>query len=142
MHSASRVSSRSSICSVCISEMVSSFIGLRPGAGRPTVAWSCLQVAIDEIDLLQAAKALADVLRADLPHALDRLQLGVGRGEDLVQPAELADDVLHHELGQARDAPEDAVAAWRDGEVEGVDLAVVPEQLGEAAEVEQVLVRQ
>src|SRR5215204_6043791 len=140
MHSASRSMSRSSICSVVVSGMVSSLIRVRPGAGRPTNSWSCLQVAIDEIDLLQPAKALADVLRADLPHALDRLQLGVGRGEDLVQPAELADDVLHHELRQARDAPQDPVAAGRDGEVEGVDLAVVAEQLGQAAEVEQVLV--
>src|SRR5687768_12085255 len=127
MHSGSRTMSRSSSWSVD-SGMVSSFIGVRPGAGRPTVSWSCLQVAIHEIDLLQPAKALSDVLRADLPHALDRLQLGVGRGEDLVQSAELADDVLHHELRQARDAPEDPVATRRDGEVEGVDLAVVAEQ--------------
>src|ERR687889_2558358 len=136
MHSGSRTISRSSSWSV-ESGMVSSFIGVRPDAGRPTVSGSCLQVAVDEIDLLQPAKALADVLRADLPHALDRLQLGVGRGEDLVQPAELADDVLHHELRQARDAPEDPVAAWRDGEDERVDLAVVAEQLGQAPEVEQ-----
>ena len=38
--------------------------------------------------------------------------------------------------------PEDAVAARRDGIVERVDLAVVAEQLGQAPEVEQVLVRQ
>ena len=38
--------------------------------------------------------------------------------------------------------PRIAVAAGRDGIVERVDLAVVAEQLGEAAEVEQVLVRQ
>src|SRR5215213_6162733 len=120
--------------------MVSSFIGVRPDAGRPTVSGSCLQVAVHEVDLLQPAKALADVLRADLPHALDRLQLGVGGGEKLVEAAELADDVLHHELRQARDAPEDPEAAWRDGEVERVDLAVVAEQLGEAAEVQEVLV--
>src|SRR5918994_6832377 len=119
--------SRSSSWSVG-SGMVSSFIRVRPGAGRPTVSGSCLQVAIDEIDLLQPAKTLTDVLRADLPHALDRLQLWVGRGEDLVQPAELADDVLDHELRQARDAPEDPEAAGGDGVVERVDLAVVAEQ--------------
>src|ERR671915_148866 len=111
MHSGSRAMSRSSICSVWISGMVSSFIECRPGAGRPWISVSCLQVAVNEVDLLQPAKALADVLRADLPHALDRLQLGVGRGEDLVEPAELADDVLHHQARQARDAPEDPVAA-------------------------------
>src|SRR3954453_6192152 len=122
MHSASRVISRSS-SSVVESGMVSSFIGIGPGAGRP-FARSCLQIAIDEIDLLQPAKALSDVLRADLPHALDRLQLGVGRGEKLVEPAELADDVLHHQLRQAGDTPQDAEAARRDGEVQSVDLAV------------------
>ena len=35
---------------------------------------------------------------ARFTNAVDRLQLGVGRGKDLVQPAELADDVLHHQL--------------------------------------------
>src|SRR5687768_10243425 len=118
MHSASRVISRSSICSA-VSGMVSSFIRVRPRAGS-----SCLQVAVHEVDLLKPAKALADVLRPYLSHALDRLQLGVGRGEDLVQPAELADDVLHHQLGKPGDAAQDAVAAGRDGIVEGVDLAV------------------
>src|ERR687897_3632036 len=108
--------SRSSSWSVG-SGMVSSFIGVRPDAGRPTVSGSRLQVAVDEIDLLQPAKALADVLRADLPHALDRLQLGVGRGEDLVEPAELADDVLDHEARQAREPAEDAIAAGREGGV-------------------------
>src|SRR3954453_11652260 len=143
MHSASRVRKRSSSCSVAVSGMVSSFIGVRPVAGPPVPkAGSCLQIAIHEVDLLQPAKALADVLRADLSDALDRLQLRVGGGEDLVQSAELADDVLDHELGEPWNAAEDAVAAGRDGKVEGVDLAVVAEQLGEAAEVEQVLVRQ
>src|SRR6201991_3398359 len=120
-----------------VSGMVSSFIGVGPGAGPP--GGSCLQVAVNEVDLLQPAKALSDVLRADLPYALDRLQLGVGRGEDLVQPAELADDVLHHQLREPGDAAQDAVAAGRDGIVEGVDLAVVTQKLGQAPEVEQVL---
>src|SRR5215203_3767695 len=138
MHSASRVRSRSSIVSVAVSGMVSSFIGVRPGAGPPVpTVGSCLQVAVHEVDLLQPAKALADV-----PHALHGLQLRVGGGEDLVQPPELADDVLHHELGKPWDAAKDAVAAGRDGKVERVDLAVVAEQLGEATEVEQVLVGQ
>ena len=43
-------------------------------------------------------------------------------------------------LRQPRDAPEHAVAARRDRVVERVQLAVVAEQLGQAAEVEQVLV--
>src|SRR5688572_26482275 len=130
MHSASRVISRSSI-SVTVSGMVSSLAlqGRRP-------LGSCLQVAVHEVDLLQTAKALADVLRPDLSDSLDRLQLGVGRGQDLVEPAELANDVLHHQLREPGDAAEDAVAAGRDGIVERVDLAVVAEQLGEPPEVE------
>src|SRR3954454_13925248 len=127
MHSASRVRSRSSRVSVAVSGMVSSFIRVRPYAGPPgpNRGGSCLQVAVHEVDLLQPAKALADVLRADLPDALDRFQLGIGSGEDLVQPAELADDVLDHELRESWDAAEDAEAVGRDGKVEGVDLAVV-----------------
>src|SRR5919106_3292109 len=101
MHSTSRSSSRSSIWSM-VSGMVSSFIGVGPGAGPP--GGSCLQVTVHEVDLLQPAKALADVLRADLADAVHRFQLGVGRGEDLVQPAELADDVLHHQPRQPGDA--------------------------------------
>src|SRR3954451_949694 len=110
--------------------------------GRQLALLLGLQVAIHEVDLLQPAKALADVLRADLSHALDGLELRVRRGEDLVEPAELADDVLHHEAREPRDAAKDAEAPRRDGVVERVDLAVVAEQLREAAEVEQVLVRE
>ena len=43
-------------------------------------------------------------------------------------------------LRQPRDAPEHAIPAGRDRVVERVELAVVAEQLGEPAEVEQVLV--
>src|SRR3954447_20257411 len=132
MHSASRVRSRSSRFSVAVSGMVSSFIRVRPNAGPPgpNRGVSGLQIAVHEVDLLQPAKALADVLRADLANALDRFQLVVGGGEDLVQPAELAHDVLHDELRQPRDAPENAMPARGDGIVQGVDLAVVAEQLG------------
>ncbi|MEA2474006.1 MAG: hypothetical protein QOE06_1921 [Thermoleophilaceae bacterium] len=39
----------------------------------PSGSLSRLQVAVHEIYLLQAAKALADVLRTHVPHALDGL---------------------------------------------------------------------
>src|SRR4051812_46251130 len=94
-----------------------------------------LQVAIDEVDLLQTAKALADVLRTHVSDPLDSLKLGIGGGQDLVQPAELAHNRLDHQLRQARNAPKDPVAAWRHGVVKGVQLAVVAEQLGQAPEV-------
>ena len=66
--------------------MVSSFVAAACRAARD----SSLQVAVHEVDLLQPAQALADFLRPDLPNSLDRLQLGVGRGQELVQAAELA----------------------------------------------------
>src|SRR3954453_24076316 len=103
---------------------------------------SGLQIAIDEVDLLQTAKALTDVLRTHVSDPLDSLQLGVGGGQYLVQPRELAHYRLDHELRQARDAPKDPVAARRHGVVKGVQLAVVPEQLRQAPEVEHVLVRE
>src|SRR4051794_35504354 len=139
MHSGSGRRSSSSICSsMAVSGMVSSFIGIR----WPDRAASGLEIAVHQVDLLEPPEPLADVLRPDLADALDAFELGVGGREDLVEAAEDADDVLHHEPRQARDAPEDAVAAGGDGEVEGVDLAVVAEELREAPEVEQVLVRE
>src|SRR3954471_11590541 len=140
MHSISRLMSRSSIWSVSVAMMSSSF---GSSACRTTKRLSLgLQVTVHEIDLLKPAKALADVLRTNLAHALDGLELRVRGGEDLVEPAELAHDVLHDEAWQARNATEDAEAAGGDGIVERVDLAVVAEQLGEPPEVEQVLVGQ
>ena len=100
MHSASRVISRSSMCSGLVSVgMVSSFMVRRLPDDLRLAQRACLQVTVHEVDLLQAAKALADVLRPDLPHAVDRLQLGVGGGKDLVQPAELAHDAWTTSFG-------------------------------------------
>src|SRR4051812_21427490 len=140
MFSTTRSTSRSSrsSCSV-VSVMVRSSLD---ATARRSQSVLCLQVAVHEIDLLKSAKALADVLRPDLSHALDRLQLGVGRGEHLVQSTEVAHDVRHDDPREARDASEDAIAPRRDGIIQGVELAVVAQDLGEAAEVEEVLVRQ
>src|SRR3954462_15596592 len=135
----SRSISRSSI-SMAVSGIMSSFFRVR--LPDRTAFSSGLQIPIHEVDLLETAKALADVLRPDLADALDRLQLRVGGGEDLIQPAELADDVLHHELRQPWDAPQDPVAGGRDGIVQRVNLAVITEQLRQAPEVEQILVRE
>src|SRR4051812_19616862 len=71
-----------------------------------------LQVAIDEVDLLQPAQALADLLGPDPPHTLHGFELGIRGGEHLVEPAERLHDVGHDELRQARDAPQDAEAPW------------------------------
>src|SRR5918997_2625819 len=92
------------------------------GRIRRAVWFSGLQIPIHEVDLLQAAKALADVLRAHVADALHGFQLRVGGGEDLVQPVELADDRVHHHLRKAWDSPEDPVPARRGGMVEGVQF--------------------
>src|SRR5881227_290922 len=97
--------SRSSVSSL-ISVMIRSSLG---ATARRSQCVLCLQVAVHEIDLLKSAKALADVLRPDLAYTLDRLQFGVGRGEHLVQSAEVPNDVRDDEARQPRDAPEDAV---------------------------------
>ena len=87
-----------------------------------------MQIPVHEVDLLQAAKALADVLRAHVPDAVHGFELRVRRGEDLVQSRELVHDLLDHQLRQAWDAPEDAVALWRYGMVERV-LAVLRDDM-------------
>src|SRR5436853_3286305 len=89
-----------------------------------------LQVAVNQVDLLLAAKALADVLRPDLADAVDGLQLAIGGGEQSLKSSEFVDDPLHNELGQSWNAPQDADSARRHGIIEGVQLAVVAQQLG------------
>src|SRR5438270_1160650 len=118
-------SNSSMVCSHSGSEMVT-----------PLGSRLRLQIPVHEIDLLQPAKALADVLRPHVPHAVDGLQLAVGRCEDLVQPGELAHDRLDHELRKPRNAAQDPIAARRDRVVEGVELPVVAEKLREPAEVQ------
>src|SRR5262245_55329287 len=85
---------------------------------------STLQVPVDWVDLLKPPQALADVLGAPGADALDRLEVVVARGQDLLQAAELLDDPLHHQLGQARYPAEDPIAAGGNREVKGRDLAV------------------
>jgi hypothetical protein len=50
-------------------------------AGQGDGVYSGLQVAVHEVDLLQTAKALADVLRTYLPYSLNRFELGVRGGQ-------------------------------------------------------------
>src|SRR5436305_474953 len=68
--------------------------------------------------------------------------VGGARRQQLVETAERGDDLGGDQLRQPRDAAQHAVAARGDRVVERVQLAVVAEHLGEAAEVEQVLVAQ
>src|SRR5689334_9689799 len=132
-------SSGTSRSSTSVASLTSGMVSLLRGVRYYVLR---LQIAVHEVDLLQPAQALADVLGADLSDAFDGLELGIRGGEHLVQPAELLDDLLYDELGQPRDAAEDPVAARRHRIVQRVELAVVAEELGEATEVEQVLVGQ
>src|SRR5438105_3672712 len=100
MYSTSRVvSSSSANAPSCITsgEMVSSFLPADMAA-----RCSSLQITVHEVGLLQPAQALANVLCPDLADALYRLQLSVRGGQQLVQTAELGDDVADHELRQPR----------------------------------------
>src|SRR5215831_298470 len=100
MISTSRVSSSSmkDVSAIAWAGMVSSLVAPAMGptgvipAGLPagdSGLSSRLQIAVHEVDLLQAPEPLADVLGPDLPHALDRLQLRIGGGLQLLQAAEL-----------------------------------------------------
>src|SRR4028118_572502 len=91
MFSITGASKSSRSCS-SVSGMVSSLGCLASPATRTTRS-SGLQVAVHEVDLLQPAKTLADVLRTDLAHALDGFQLRVRGGEQLVEAAELPHDL-------------------------------------------------
>ena len=59
-----------------------------------------------------------------------------------VEIAEPVDDLLDDQARQPRDPRQDPVSPRRDRQVDRAGLPVVAEQLGEATEVEQLLVRQ
>src|ERR1700727_350221 len=130
--------SRSSSCSSVSSVMVSSsYRG--PGRACPSLIASRLQVAINEVDLLLSAKALADVLRPDLADTVDGLQLAIRCGEQFLEASELRHDPLHDQSRQPGYPSQNSEPARRNGVVEGIQLAVVAEQFGEPTEVQQVL---
>src|SRR4051794_12952053 len=121
------ISKSSSSCSSVASGMVSSFVGGRAWHGAASWFGASvlrLQVPIHEIDLLQAAQALADLLRSHLADALDSFEVGVGGCEQVIHATELGDDVLHDDLGEARDAPQDPEPTGGHRIVKGVELAV------------------
>src|ERR1700690_2876350 len=100
--SASGSNSSSIKSTVAVPEMVSSLIARPLTAGTR----SRLQVAIHEVDLLQPPKALADVLRTDLSHALHVLELDIARSEQLVEAAKGMHDGGDDELRQAGNTTE------------------------------------
>ena len=60
-----------------------------------------LQIAVNEIVLLQAPQALADLARPDGPDALDRLEVALGGADDRLERAEAGHDLADDRLGQA-----------------------------------------
>src|SRR2546426_1061006 len=101
-----------------------------------------VQIPLDEIVLLQPAQALADLTRPHRPDAGDRLEISLGRADDRVQVAQVADDLLDDRVGKPGDPREDPKASRSNAVVERIDLARVPEQFGEALGLEQLLVGQ
>src|SRR5438445_230161 len=79
---------------------------------------------------------------AALAAPVDGLQLAISGGKHLLESPERVDDPLHNQLGQTRNASQDPEAARRHGVIEGVELTVVAEELGQPSEVEKILVRQ
>src|SRR5436305_7400575 len=117
--------------------------GLTPaGSADPSLSLLELQIPVDEVVLLQAAEPFADLARAHRPDARDRLEVALRRPDDRLEVDEVADDLLDHVVGQPRDVRQDPEAARRDRVVEGIDVARVPEQLGEPLRLEQLAVRQ
>src|SRR6476620_10585614 len=138
MFSGSIASSSASSCS----SSVMSGIGDPPWRDAPRGRAGSLhqQVPVREVDRLQLAQRLADLRGPDVPDPLDRLYFRVGRGKHLVEASEDLDDVADDKLRQPGNASQDPEAPRRDGVVKRVDLAIEAEQLGEAPEVQKVLV--
>jgi hypothetical protein len=58
-----------------------------------------LQVAVDEIVLLEAAQAFPDLPRSHGTDPVDRLEIAVARPDDRVQRAEVPYDVTDDRIG-------------------------------------------
>src|SRR5438874_372574 len=100
-----------------------------------------LQVAVDQVVLLQPAQALPDLACAHRPDALDRLELALRGARDRLEARQARDEALDDRVGQARNVREHAIAARRDTVVEWVDRRGITEH-GEQLELEQLVVRQ
>src|SRR5215208_7912871 len=117
--------------------------GFRPLTGKtPALCGLQLEIAVDEVVLLEPPEALADLARAHGPHALDGLELALRGAHDRFEAAHVRYDAVDHGFREARDVGEDAVATGRDAVVGGVDVVGITEQLRKYVEVEERLVRQ
>jgi hypothetical protein len=73
-----------------------------------------LEIALDEIVLLEAPQPLADLAGPDRPHPLDGLEIPLGGADDRVEAAQVAHDPADDGLGDPRDVGEHAVPAGLD----------------------------
>src|SRR3954447_22011707 len=103
-------------------------------------ALSELQIAVDQIVLLEPAEPLADVAGPGRAHPLHRLEVALGRTDDRVEAVHVADHAVDDAGRQARDVREDAVSAGRHRVVEGVRRARIAQQLLDPLELEELLV--
>src|SRR4051812_20804911 len=99
-----------------------------------------LQVAVDQVVLLQPPEALPDLPGPYRTDTLDCLEIALRGPHDHVQRAEVADDAPDHGLGDARDVREHPVAARLNRCVEWARPARVAEKLDEAIDLEEILV--
>src|SRR3954453_7692799 len=98
-----------------------------------------LQVAVDQVVLLQAAQALADLAGPYRADAFDRLELALRRLRDHFEPGQAGDDPFDDRVGQSRDVREHAIAPRRYRVIERVDRRREPEDR-EQLELEQLIV--
>src|SRR5215475_11799571 len=99
-----------------------------------------LQIAVDEVVLLEPPQAFADLACPDGPHTVHGLQVALRGPDDGVEAAQVGHDPADHLLRKARDVREDPVAAGLDRMVERVRSVRIAEQLGQAVELQQILV--
>ena len=93
-----------------------------------------LEVAIDEIVLLQPPEALPDLAGPDGPHALHGLEIALGGADDRVEGLEVGHDPADHRFGDAGDVREDAISTRLDRRVDRARAPWVAEQLRQAVE--------
>src|SRR5690606_33262265 len=104
--------------------------------GGPRVGPGSVE-AVDEGDLGDPGEPLAYGTGPQLADAVDLLQVGDARGEQLLQRAEPADQSVAHRLRQPRQLRQQPVAARADDAVEHL-AAAEPERTGDRRDVEHL----
>src|SRR5438132_847916 len=85
------------------------------------------EIPVDEVVLLKAAQALADLPGSNRADAVDSFQVPLRGAHDRVEPVHLGHDAPDHAVGEPWDVREHAVAARRHRVVERVHRRRVPD---------------